>query len=158
MRRVTFKYGIQLFALLSALFAAAVMAGFIEHTGLRVLNGIFHVGIVYLAVRSYRRRRPGNWNYLTGFGAGVAAGTFGTVLFCALVAVVLAGSPDLMEAVTVGTRVGRYLNPITASLVLALEGFLVTFFSSYAAMRLVDGDRSFSPEGRRLVLTPRTLP
>ena len=157
MRRVTFKYGIQLFALLGALFTAALLAGFIEHTGLRVLNGIFHVGIVYLAVRSYRRRRPDRWNYLTGFGAGVAAGMFGTVLFCILVALVLAGNPELMDAVTAGTRVGNYLNPITAALVLALEGFLVTFFASYASMRVVDSDRSFSPAGRRLVLTSRTV-
>lgn len=144
MKSISIRYGLRLTVALFVLFALAQATDFIHHPGLRVFNGVFHLGLVFLAIRRYRQLHPGAWNYASGTGVGVAAGMIGTVLFAVGVGVFLAVRPDVMADIAANTRLARYLNPVTAAAVLFVEGFAVTVFASYFSMRIVDA--SIRPE------------
>ena len=141
MRSISIRYGLRLMLALLALFLVAHLTGAVHHPGLRVLNGVFHLGIIYLAVRKYRIEYPREWNYASGVGTGVVAGMIGTILFAVAVGLFLAVRPDVMADIMVNTRLSAYLNPFTAAAVLTVEGFAVTVFASYFSMRFVDADR-----------------
>ena len=141
MTALSLRYGLRLALALLALFSLAHLAGFHDNPGLRLLNGIVHVGFIYAVLRKYRIERPREWNYASGVGTGVAAGMIGTLLFVVAVGIFLAVRPDVLEAIVAGTRLGKYLTPFTAAAVLAVEGFAVTVFASYFCMRVVDADR-----------------
>ena len=138
MKSISVRYGLRLTIALLLLFSLAQLTGLIHHPGLRVFNGVFHLGLVYLAIRRYRLLYPRDWNYATGVGVGVAAGMIGTVLFAAGVGLFLALRPDVLAEIAANTRLATYLNPVTAAAVLTVEGFAVTVFASYFSMRIVD--------------------
>ena len=138
MKSISFRYGLRLAVALCALFGLALATEFLHHPGLRVFNGVFHLGLVYLAIRRYRQLHPGAWNYASGTGVGVAAGMLGTVLFVIGVGIFLAVRPDVLADIASNVRLARYLNPVTAAAVLFVEGFAVTVFASYFSMRIVD--------------------
>lgn len=152
MKSIPVRYGLRLALALLVLFSLAHLTGAIHHPSLRVFNGVFHLGLVYLAVRRFRQRRASAWNYASGVGVGVAAGMIGTVVFAAAVGLFLAVRPDVLAEIAANTRVAAYLNPVTAAAVMCVEGFAVTVFASYFSMRVVDAARApateAAPSGR----------
>ena len=142
MRRISRHYSIRLALALLALFTLAHLTGAIHHPGLRVFNGVLHLGFVYLAVRKYRIEYPREWNYASGAGVGVVVGMAGTLLFVVAVGAFLGARPDVMADIAANTRLANYLNPFTAAAVLMVEGFAVSVFAAYFSMRVVDGDRA----------------
>ena len=141
MRSISIRYGLRLTLALLVLFSLAHLTGAIHHPGLRFVNGFFHVGFIYLAIRKYRIEYPREWNYASGVGTGVVAGMIGTLLFAVAVGTFLGLRPDVMADIAAHTRVAQYLSPVTAAAVMVVEGFAVTAFASYFVMRLVDADR-----------------
>ena len=156
MKSISVRYGLRLALALFALFSLAHLTSLIHHPGLRAFNGVFHLGLVYLAVRRYRQLHPRAWNYASGTGVGVAAGMIGTVVFAAGVGVFLGLRPDVMADIAAHTRLAEYLNPVTAAAVLTVEGFAVTVFASYFSMRLVDAGRAPAPAVAADPARPRT--
>ncbi len=142
MKSIILRYGLLLALVLLVLFSLALAAGFLENPTLRVFNGVFHFGLIYMAVRKYRVAKGTDWNYASGTGVGVLAGMLGTLIFAIAVGLFLAARPEVLADIAANTHVAQYLNPLTAALVLCVEGFAVTVFSSYFSMRLVDADRS----------------
>ena len=141
MKSISIRYGLRMGLALLVLFSVAHLAGAVENPSLRWLNGIVHIGFIYLALRKYRIEFGREWNYASGVGIGVLAGMIGTLLFAVAVGIFLGARPDVLAEIASHTRLGAYLNPVTAAAVMVVEGFAVTAFASYFCMRIVDSDR-----------------
>ena len=95
--------------------------------------------MITLAIREYRKAHPeGLSNYLSGVAMGMYSSLIGVVGFVIFMVLYLSGDSELMAHIQANTPVGDYLNPITASLFILVEGVAVSLIGSYIVTRIVD--------------------
>lgn len=148
------KYGIILFACFVLYFLVMSINDYYLNYTLRIGNGVFHVIIIYLAIRSYHNSEDGkdNFNYLSGFAAGFKPSIMGTVLFSIFLFFYLLFNESFLNALKVATPLGNYITPVTASVVILFEGLAISVMLSYIIMRIVDNqyDENYIPERTKL--------
>ena len=110
--------------------------GMVQQTELRIFNGVIHIACLYIAIRAYYKRYPENIeNYMLGVAQGMQASVIGVGGFTLFMVIFLGIDPSLMKSICDNSKVGMYLNPVTASLFIFAEGVIVSLIGSYIVTR-----------------------
>lgn len=113
--------------------------GLSQNYNLRMLNGFIHLGIIYLAIRDFRQlHKESIDNYVSGVAMGMYASLIGVVGFTIFMVLFLAFSPGFMTTIKASMPIGDYLNPVTTSLFILVEGIAISLIGSYILTRLID--------------------
>lgn len=142
MRRIAFRYGVQMFAGFSLLFLIAHLLGLSEHYHLRILNGIIHLCFIYLAVRQYQQRHPdGVEHYIPGVAMGMYTSFVGVTLFCLAMGLFLTYNQAFFYDLKMSMPMPEYFTPVTAALAIFSEGTVVSLVGSYIVVRILDAQQ-----------------
>ena len=139
MKKIAIKYGLLMFAGFTAFFLIMHLLGQSQNYNLRIFNGVIHIGLITLAIREYRKTNPeGLSNYISGVAMGMYASLIGVLGFVIFMVLYLSGDTAFMAYIQASFPIGEYLNPITASLFILVEGVAVSLIGSYIVTRIVD--------------------
>ncbi len=139
MTKIAVKFGLIFFAALLVYFLLMRSLDLSDNFDFRVFNGLFQSVIIYLALRTYSRKFPQDWNYLTGVITGVLTSLIGVLPFAIFQILHLNMNVGFMNHLKENVPyIGQYLNPFYASLIVLVEGMAVGMVLSYICMRIVD--------------------
>lgn len=140
MKKIAFNYGLKMFAGFAGLFLIVHLFGMSDNYNLRILNGIIHFGLLYLAIRAYRRAFPESaGNYVAGVTVGMYTSMVGVVLFTAfLFLFFIFFDPAFFARLQANSPYPEYINELTASLFIFVEGVVVSLIGSYLVTRVID--------------------
>lgn len=139
MRSIAFRYGLMMFAGFTVFFLLMHVMSLSQHYYLRAFNGIIHLSFIFLAIKAFQKESPpGTFNYLSGVAMGMFASVIGVVGFTIFMLLFLIGNPGFMLDLKESLPIGEYLNPVTASLMITMEGIAVSVISSYIITRVID--------------------
>ncbi len=139
---IILKYGTYMFLGFLAFFMIMKIFSLNYALNLRVLNGMIHVPLIYLAIREFRNLADTDeFNYFSGIMVGIKASLIGVFFFALFQLMFLTFDADFMVYIQENAIMGKYLNPGTASLVVFLEGMVVGVLASYVALRVVDNQK-----------------
>lgn len=139
MKKIAFRFGLWMLAGFAVFFLIMHVLGLSNNYNLRVLNGIIHLGIIYLAIKAFRSKYPDTVsNYVSGTAMGMYASAVGVIGFTIFMILFLSFSPDFMKELRETMPMGEYLSPITASLFILMEGIVISLIGSYILTRVVD--------------------
>ncbi len=139
MKNIAIKYGLLMFAGFLIFFLTMRGIGLKEVYELRGFNGIIHLGLIFLAIREYRRRREASaGNYLSGVALGMFTSVIGVFLFTIFMGFYLGYDTTFMQNIKQDFPIGKYLTPFTTTLFITTEGIAIGLIGSYILTRLVD--------------------
>ncbi len=139
MNKIAIKYGILLLISFVGLFLFMHEVVQMRNYNLRILNGFAHLGLLYFAIRRYRRENPDTINnYVSGVVMGMYASVIGVLPFTIFLMFYLIGDSTFMNYIQDTIPIGKYLNPFTTSLFVFTEGIAVSVIGSYIAVRVID--------------------
>ena len=139
MKKIAIKYGLQMFAGFTLFFLLMYLMGQGQNHNLRVFNGIIHIGLIYAAIRKYQQgleEKP--TGYIGSVAMGFYASIIGVVGFTVFMLLFLVFNPALMTAIQGSTSIAEYLNPVTASLFIFVEGIVISLIGSYLVTRFME--------------------
>ncbi|MDX1476977.1 MAG: DUF4199 domain-containing protein [Saprospiraceae bacterium] len=148
MRAIAIRYGMMMFVCLLAYFLLMQWVGLAENFQLRILNGVIHLAFITVALNRYRRDFPDEWNYLSAVATGVITSVVAIALFAIFQIVYLSLNDDFMAYLQENVNsVGQYLTPVTAALIVLVEGLAVSVIGSYIVMRILNAaaDKTSDP-------------
>lgn len=139
MKTIAFKYGTIFFGGLMAIFMGSYLLGQASNYNLRVLNGVLHIGILYVAINRLRAKKPEtHQNYVSGVAQGMYVGGLGTLAFTLFVSFFLSVNPAVMAEIQQATNLGDSLTPVMAGVFIFMEGVGVSLIGSYLVTRVID--------------------
>lgn len=138
MRSIAINYGLRMFAGFTTLFLIMHLAGLSQNPNLRVLNGFVHASLLYFAIKQYQHQERRAFNYLSGVAVGVYASMVGVFCFAIFQMIFLELNPSFMAILQQELTVGAFLNPITASIIIFVEGVAISVIASYVITRILD--------------------
>jgi hypothetical protein len=106
--------------------------------GLRYVNVVFQLGVVYFAMKSFRHHSTQPFSFMETSMAGLRACVPAVLLFAVFQFLYLRFlDPDFMLYIKATAPMGVYLMPALVALGIAAEGLLMGFFSAYVGMRFL---------------------
>lgn len=139
MKTIAFKYGLIFFGGLMAIFLLSYAFGQGTNYDLRLLNGVLHIGILYVAINSLRASQPEtHQNYVSGVVQGMYAGGFGTLAFSVFIVLFMVLNPAFLTGIQEATNFGERLTPVMAGALVFMEGVGVSLIGSYLVTRVID--------------------
>ncbi len=116
--------------------ASMHLLGLTQHVELRVLNFVILLGGVAYAIHKTKVDENVDFNYFTGFRAGMITSIVGVVTFAFLVLIYLEViNPELMIVVKEEQPFGAYMNVPTICAVMCVEGIASGFLATYMVMQ-----------------------
>lgn len=139
MKKIAFRYGLWMLAGFTAFFLVMHLLGFSENYNLRILNGIIHISLIFIAIRDYRLQYKDSVNnYVSGVAMGMYASLIGVLGFTIFMLLYLIANPGFLQSLREVNPLGEYLTPITASLFILVEGIAISLIGSYVVTRIID--------------------
>jgi hypothetical protein len=139
MKQIALRCGGWMFLGFAAIFLTMHLFGLSGNTWLRVLNGIVHLAGLWVALRMWLHQHPDEFdNYPAGVAMGMLTTLVAVIPFTVFLTLFLAYSPGLLSQIQGQTPLGSYLNPVTASLFVMVEGVVVGLIGSYVLMRAME--------------------
>ena len=126
------NYGLKIAGGLIVYFLIMKFAGLLNVVELRLLNLVFLVAGIYMALRKFKETHEDHLNYFRALVTGVATGAIGSMVFAFFLFIYITFlDTALMQYIIDNEPMGRFMNPYIASFIVALEGvfsgLLVTF-------------------------------
>ena len=138
MKRSDIVWNVALLTSLTGYFMLMKLLGLHQILGLRYLNLLFELGIVYMAMKSFRAHTKHPFSFMETAMVGVRATVPAVLLFAGFQFAYLRFiDPAFMTVIKETAPMGEYMTPPLAALSIAAEGILMTFFSAYVGMRLL---------------------
>lgn len=139
MKKLALRFGLWMVAGFVAFFLVMHLLGLSNNYNLRVLNGIIHLGMIYLAIKAFRSKYPDTVsNYVSGTAMGMYASAVGVLGFTIFMILFLSFNPVFLRELQETMPMGDYLSPITASLFIFMEGIAISLIGSYILTRMID--------------------
>lgn len=139
MKKIAIRFGLWMFAGFTVFFLIMHLLGLSNNYNLRVLNGIIHLGVIYLAIKAFRSKYPDTVsNYVSGTAMGMYASAVGVLGFTIFMILFLSFDPVFLQELREAMPMGDYLTPITASLFILIEGIAISLIGSYILTRVID--------------------
>lgn len=139
MKKIALRYGLWMLVGFTAFFLIAHLMGFSEKYNLRILNGVIHISLIFMAIRDYRlQHKESVNNYVSGVAMGMYASLIGVLGFTIFMLLYFVANPDFLQALREVNPLGEYLTPITASLFILVEGVAISLIGSYIVTRMID--------------------
>ena len=126
------NYGLKIAGGLILYFLIMKFAGLLNVVELRLLNLVFLVAGIYMALKKFKSTHEDHLNYFRALITGVATGAIGSLGFAFFLFIYVTFlDTAFMQFIIDNEPMGRFLNPYIASFIVALEGvfsgLLVTF-------------------------------
>ncbi len=139
MNKIPLRYGLMMLGGFILLFLLMHMLGLSGNYKLRMLNGVIHLGVIYLAIREYVKVKDStDFNYLAEVAIGMYTSLFGVVGFTIFMTFFMTfNHPFFAEVKAANPNISEYLTPFTASLFLLVEGIIISVIGSYVIARVV---------------------
>lgn len=139
MKKLAIRFGLWMFAGFVTFFLVIHVLSLSNNYNLRVLNGIIHLGIIYLSIKAFRSKYPDTVsNYVSGTAMGIYASAIGVLGFAIFMILFLYFDSGFLQELREAMPMGDYLTPITASLFILMESIAVSLIGSYILTRVVD--------------------
>jgi hypothetical protein len=104
-----------------------------------MINATVHLAVLYYGIRSLRERSPKTLNnYVSGVVQGMYVGFVGTLLFSIFMMFFLILTPSFLSQLQAATNLDGALNPVTAAVIIFMEGVGISLIGSYLMTRFVD--------------------
>ncbi len=138
MQKLAIKYGAMMFGGFTLFFLLMHLFGLSDNYLIRIFNIFIHIPFLYLAIREYRKNHRDTFqNYAKGLALGMYTSAIGVLGFAIFFMLFLVASPEFMMTLQEKLALGQYLNPITTSLFIIVEGTAVSLIASYILSRIV---------------------
>jgi hypothetical protein len=139
MKSIAIRYGLYFFASLILLFLVSYATGIAGNPDFRMINATVHLAVLYYGIRSLRERSPKTLNnYVSGVVQGMYVGFVGTLLFSIFMMFFLILTPSFLSQLQAATNLDGALNPVTAAVIIFMEGVGISLIGSYLMTRFVD--------------------
>lgn len=139
MKQIALRCGIWMFFGFTAIFLTMHLFGWSGNAWLRMLNGVVHLGGLWVALRMWLHLHPEEHdNYPAGVALGMMTTLVAVLPFTIFLTLFLAYSPGLLSDIQSQTPLGDYFNPVTSSFIVAVEGIVVGLVGSYILMRVME--------------------
>ena len=139
MKQLALRFGLWMMTGFMVFFLLMHLLGLSENYHLRVLNGLIHLSIIYMAIRAFRSKYPETVsNYVSGTAMGMYVSAVGVAGFSIFMILFLSFSPGFLHQLRETMPMGDYLTPITASLFIFMEGIVISLIGSYILTRVID--------------------
>ena len=129
----------------SGLYTAAGLVGFffffkaiglVHNLELRALNVLVLTFGVFMAIRHVKRTVPRRFTYLNGLATGIGTAVTGVTAFALFTLIYVSVlDPAFMQEIKETEPFAKYLNPLTVTLTIFIEGAFSGILLSYAAMQ-----------------------
>jgi len=142
MRKIAIKYGLWMFIGFTLYFVVMHLLGLSETFEARLFNGVVHLSLLYLAIQEYRKadETGDTSNYMRGVAVGMYSSFIGVLGFTIFMVIFLSINDSFMMALKEHFAIGRYLNPLSASLFMFVEGIAVGLIGSYIITRVQESN------------------
>ncbi|MCB0633282.1 MAG: DUF4199 domain-containing protein [Saprospiraceae bacterium] len=139
MKKLAFRFGLWMLLGFIVFFLFMHLLGLSDNYNLRVLNGVIHLGIIYLTIKAFRSKYPDTVsNYVSGTAMGIYVSLVGVLGFTIFMILFLSFSPDFLNELRKAMPMGDYITPITASIFILVEGLAISLIGSYILTRVID--------------------
>jgi hypothetical protein len=133
LEKTAIKYGLGTSVALAAYFLLMYQLGLAHNVELRIFNAIFMFSGIFLSVRSYKNAKGDKFEFLSGFGVGLATSVVVGVSFCLFVAAFLGLNPEFLASIKANELQGTYINTVGLVVLIFIEatasGILFTYMS-----------------------------
>lgn len=142
MKKIAFRYGLLMFFSLTGFFLLMHILQLSEHFYLRIFNGVIHLSLLWLALRTWtREHHDGTSDVTSGVVTGMFTSFIGVIPFAFFMAIFLEFNPELLAGIQRQTPLGAYLNPITSCFFIVVEAIVISLIGSYILVRILDAMR-----------------
>ena len=129
----SFRYGVLTTAVLIAYFMIMKAFGLVHNFELRAFNAIIMFTGVFLSIRSYKKWKGNNFQFLKGAGVGIMTSLVVAVLFSIFVTAYVGLNPAFLTEIKQTEPQGIHLNEWAIAIIIFIEaaasGFLFTYMS-----------------------------
>lgn len=109
---------------------------------LRIFNGVIHVGLLWMALRTWaRRHHEGTSDITSGVVVGMFTSFVGVIPFTIFMAIFLALNPEFLAGIKGQTPLGDYFTPMTSCFFIVVEAIVISLIGSYIILRILDAMR-----------------
>ncbi|MEQ8924949.1 MAG: DUF4199 domain-containing protein [Fulvivirga sp.] len=137
LEQIGLKWGLIVFALLSAYFFALQLLGYIHVIELRFFNGVIMYFGIYKAIKEYKKS-DNDFNYFQGLGTGIITAFVASLVFSIFGFLYLTViNPAFMDSIKLNEPFGLYINKYGAVIQIFIEGLASGCLMSYANMQLL---------------------
>lgn len=143
--RIPENYGLRIAAGLIVYFLIMKVAGFSHVVELRLVNIVFLIAGVYLALKKFKQTHEDNLNYFRALITGVATGAIASLVFALFLFIWMKVDVGMMEHIQKTDPMGRYLNPYIAAFIVALEGVFSGLLVTFIIINYVTTDEVSDP-------------
>lgn len=138
MQKLAIRYGVMMFAGFTLFFLIMHLFGWSDNHYLRFFNFFIHLGFIYLAIKKWREEHRDTFpQYAKGLVVGMYTSAVGVLGFTIFFLLFLISNPELMLQFQEKLPLGDYLNPVTTSIFVLVEGTVVSLIGSYILSRVV---------------------
>ena len=127
------RYGVLTTAALIAYFLIMKAVGLVHNFELRAFNAIIMFTGVFLSIRSFKKWKGNNFQFLKGAGVGLMTSLIVAVLFTIFITAYVGLNPDFLAEIKRTEPQGVHLNEWAIAIILFIEaaasGFLFTYMS-----------------------------
>lgn len=143
MEKIAFKYGIYMFFGFITIFIFMHVLGLSANYYFRLFNGAVEALFIWFALHARLRNhvydaRETLSNYPGNVALGLLTSTIGVVPFAICISIYLSLNNDFMIQLQQASKIGEYLNPFTAGLILIAEGTIFSLIVSYILARALE--------------------
>jgi hypothetical protein len=139
MKKLAFRFGLWMLLGFIVFFLFMHLLGLSDNYNLRVLNGVIHLGVIYVTIRAFRSKYPNTVsNHVSGTAMGMFVSLVGVLGFTIFMILFLSLSPDFLNELRETMPMGDYITPITASVFILVEGLAISLIGSYVLTRVID--------------------
>lgn len=140
LEKIGIKWGLIVFALLSAYFGILQLLDFVHVVELRLFNGVILYFGIYKSIREFKTDNQ-DFSYFKGLGTGVITALVASTAFTLFGFGYLQLNPSFIDEIKTNEPLGFYMNQYGAVFQIFIEGVASGCVMSYANMQLLKTSR-----------------
>jgi hypothetical protein len=147
MLKIAIKFGLILAIGLTSFFLVMHYLGLSQNYNLRIFNGAIHLSAIYYAIKTgISEKVISGDNYISAVFLGMLSSFIGVAAFAFFQLIFLSLDTTFMAQIKESFSIGQYLTPFSASLIILVEGVVVSLIGSYLIARVLEIRMSASPK------------
>ncbi len=131
---IAIRYGLMTTVGLIGYFLVMKLVGLVHITELRMLNFIFLVGGIYMAIRRYGENNE-SMTYLKGIAIGFLTSAVAVIPFALFIFIYLQLDQGLLNYIREHDQFGQHLNSYILSFIIGFEGFFSGMILTFIIMQ-----------------------
>lgn len=131
------RYSLLLSGLLVAYFLIMRAFGLIHITEFRVFNIFIIFGVIAYQLKEQKQLDGKKFDYFRGLANGFQTAAISILFFAVFIGVYCAFDSQFMQSIKAYEGMGRFLNPITVAVAVAMEGLGMGFLATFISLQIL---------------------